>query len=186
MPIRIRCSINGFRRAGVAHSTEPRVYPDDFFTPEQLRQLEGEPRITLDRVEPLAPAPGGSGVRGTVEPGPLTPGEGENGLQPLVDLIAQLSETTPELWNDDGTPKASNFPEGTSDIDIANAWSLFTTGSLAVAGDNAGSTETLADLTVAELRDMAKNLDIDGYGTMKKAALIAAIEAVKANRGADQ
>lgn len=48
MPIRISCSVNGFRRAGVAHPDKPTVYADDFFTAAQLEALRAEPRLAVE------------------------------------------------------------------------------------------------------------------------------------------
>ena len=50
---------------------------------------------------------------------------GENQLQPLIDIIAKLDPKDGELWNKDSTPKASNFPQGTTAEDRANAWEMF-------------------------------------------------------------
>lgn len=51
MPIIIRSTTEGFRRAGMAHSKQPKEYADDFFTSEQLALLEAEPKISITRVE---------------------------------------------------------------------------------------------------------------------------------------
>jgi hypothetical protein len=40
----------GFRRAGVAHSAQPTVYPDDAFTEEEWAALEAEAFLTLQDV----------------------------------------------------------------------------------------------------------------------------------------
>ena len=37
----------GFRRAGVAHSVQPTVYPDDAFTAEEWAGLEAEAHLVL-------------------------------------------------------------------------------------------------------------------------------------------
>lgn len=55
----------------------------------------------------------------------LTPADGVNLLQPLLDIIGQLDPHDADLWNKDGSPKAANFPKGTSAEDRANAWALF-------------------------------------------------------------
>jgi hypothetical protein len=46
--IRIRSSINGFRRAGITHSADATVYPIDAFSASQLKQLEAEPRLSVE------------------------------------------------------------------------------------------------------------------------------------------
>jgi len=59
--IKVKATKEGFRRAGVAHSKEFKEYPDDFFSEEQLAQLEAEPRSWLSRFSQslkLIPVPG--------------------------------------------------------------------------------------------------------------------------------
>ena len=131
MPIRISSAINGFRRAGVAHPNRPTVYPDGYFSDDQIKQLEAEPRLAVEfgDFETADPTDQGAGQEGAVEPDSVSnsvePGEGENLLQPLLDIIAQLDPHDEKLWNKDGSPKASNFPQGTSAEDRANAWEVF-------------------------------------------------------------
>jgi hypothetical protein len=136
MPIRISSAINGFRRAGVAHPSGPTVYPDGFFSAEQIKQLKAEPRLAVefgdfetDAAETTHPADPGADQAGAVEPervsNDVTPGEGVNLLQPLLDIIAQLDPHDPEQWNKDGSPKAAHFPKGTSAEDRASAWEMF-------------------------------------------------------------
>jgi hypothetical protein len=56
--IRITSQRDGFRRAGMAHSAKPATYPDDYFTGEQLAQLQGEPMLTVECLsEPELAAP---------------------------------------------------------------------------------------------------------------------------------
>lgn len=66
MSIRITSSIAGFRRAGVAHPAVPTLYPNDHFTPEQIRQLEAEPRLVVEHIEDPAQAGGDPDPQGTV------------------------------------------------------------------------------------------------------------------------
>jgi hypothetical protein len=49
--IRITAAVQGFRRAGIAHSTEPTTYAVDDFSEEQLEQLHKEPRLVVEFVE---------------------------------------------------------------------------------------------------------------------------------------
>lgn len=49
--IRITAAVNGFRRAGIAHSTEPTTYAVDDFSEEQLEQLHKEPRLVVEFVD---------------------------------------------------------------------------------------------------------------------------------------
>jgi len=48
--IRITSKIDGFRRAGVAHSATPTDYPNDFFKPGQLAALEAEPNLVVQQL----------------------------------------------------------------------------------------------------------------------------------------
>lgn len=50
--IEITSKREGFRRAGVAHSTTPTTYPDDAFTKEQLQALRAEEMLTVKVVKP--------------------------------------------------------------------------------------------------------------------------------------
>lgn len=53
MGLLITAMAEGFRRAGVAHSTTATYWPDDSFTDEQLQQLRGEPKlVVLEGVQP--------------------------------------------------------------------------------------------------------------------------------------
>lgn len=51
MTIVITAKRDGFRRAGIAHSSKPTRYPDDFFSEEQLKAMLKEPQLTLAHVE---------------------------------------------------------------------------------------------------------------------------------------
>lgn len=48
--IRITSKQEGFRRAGMSHTKEPKEYPDHQFSPEQLAALEAEPMLTVEIV----------------------------------------------------------------------------------------------------------------------------------------
>ncbi len=124
MPIRIKSSIDGFRRAGMAHSMDWKEYPDSQFTDVQLAQLEAEPRLFVERTQTASVAPDSEPDKAEVS-NDVTPGVGENLLQPLLAVIEGLDPENPELWNADGSPKATNFPKGTSAADRANAWEFF-------------------------------------------------------------
>ncbi len=47
MPIVITSTVDGFRRAGLAHPKGAVEHPDGTFTDEQLRQLHNEPRLAV-------------------------------------------------------------------------------------------------------------------------------------------
>jgi hypothetical protein len=49
--IKITCSQDGFRRAGIAHPTGTTEYADDTFTKEQLKALEVEPALLVEIVK---------------------------------------------------------------------------------------------------------------------------------------
>jgi hypothetical protein len=51
MTIMIASKRDGFRRCGIAHSSQPTPYPDNFFTEEQLKALSKEPQLVLSYVE---------------------------------------------------------------------------------------------------------------------------------------
>ncbi|MFJ2712196.1 HI1506-related protein [Pseudomonas sp. NPDC087346] len=51
MTIVITAKREGFRRAGIAHSSKPTRYADDFFSEEQLKAMLKEPQLTLAHVE---------------------------------------------------------------------------------------------------------------------------------------
>jgi len=51
--IQIKSKYDGFRRCGVAHTKAGQEFPDDFFTAEQIKQMENDPMITVIRtIEP--------------------------------------------------------------------------------------------------------------------------------------
>jgi hypothetical protein len=55
--IRITAKQDGFRRAGMAHTKEPKEYPDGKFTREQMAALKAEPMLIVEEIEvPAAPA----------------------------------------------------------------------------------------------------------------------------------
>ena len=50
MLIRITSKKEGFRRCGIAHSEKPTIYPDDRFSAEELKILEAEPMLIVERI----------------------------------------------------------------------------------------------------------------------------------------
>ena len=129
MSIRITSSIAGFRRAGMAHPATPATYTDDHFSVEQIRQLEAEPRLVVEHIEDLDQTDSSDDSQGTVGTQgvsePVDTDEGDNLLQSLINIIAELDPNDESLWTKDGVPKASNFPNGTDPVDRANAWEVF-------------------------------------------------------------
>ena len=51
MGILIASKRDGFRRAGVEHSSAPTLYADDRFTEEQLAALKAEPMLIVHEVD---------------------------------------------------------------------------------------------------------------------------------------
>lgn len=49
--IRITSKVDGFRRCGVAHSKAATEYADDRFSKAELKELQGEPMLTVEIVE---------------------------------------------------------------------------------------------------------------------------------------
>lgn len=49
--IRITSTVDGFRRAGVAHARTPTDWPAEAFTATQLAQIEAEPRLTVQQID---------------------------------------------------------------------------------------------------------------------------------------
>ncbi|WP_370621270.1 HI1506-related protein [Citrobacter cronae] len=56
MPVQITARRDGFRRLGMAHSASTVTYPDDRFTPEELRILKAEPNLIVTEVADIADA----------------------------------------------------------------------------------------------------------------------------------
>ena len=71
--IRIRSKKPGFRRGGMAHSTEWTEYPDGRFTGKELARLQAEPMLQVEIVaETVAPP---EPAAAPPEPEPETPEE---------------------------------------------------------------------------------------------------------------
>ncbi|EEW1956139.1 HI1506-related protein [Escherichia coli] len=51
MPVQITARRDGFRRLGMAHSASTVTYPDDRFTPEELRILKAEPNLIVTEMK---------------------------------------------------------------------------------------------------------------------------------------
>lgn len=46
--IRIRSKKDGFRRCGIAHPAGPVEYPNEKFSPEQIKALKAEPMLLVE------------------------------------------------------------------------------------------------------------------------------------------
>ncbi len=51
MPIQIKAKRDKFRRCGIAHSAEAKVYPDTKFSKKELEILQAEPMLVVTEVE---------------------------------------------------------------------------------------------------------------------------------------
>lgn len=51
MPVQITARRDGFRRLGMAHSASTVTYPDDRFTPEELRILKAETNLIVTEMK---------------------------------------------------------------------------------------------------------------------------------------
>ncbi len=57
--IRIKSQREGFRRCGMAHSTQWVEYPEETFTEEQIKALKAEPMLWVEEVEKGTPKEAG-------------------------------------------------------------------------------------------------------------------------------
>lgn len=137
MPIRISSAINGFRRAGVAHPSEPTVYPDGYFSDKQVEQLKKEPRLAVEFGD-------------FEDPDQADPTADQAGAVESDDVSGDLTGHLDGVVEPDGTQKP------------------------------------LEEMTVADLRGIAKDMEIDGYTSLKKAELVEAIRATEVSVSADE
>ena len=126
MPITIVSKLEGYRRAGMAHTKTPVSHPDDTFSKQQLAQLQADPRITitLDTAEDALSAPEDIADPAGAEPeaqGLLDDGQ----LASLMTCIAELDTENPELWTSDKKPKVESLPEGTTAKERDEAWDAY-------------------------------------------------------------
>lgn len=120
MQVIIKSSINGFRRAGMAHSKESATHPDGTFTPAQIKQLQAEPRLTVTIKGDASDKTDSSNSNPDIQ-GPM---DAER-LRELVAHIASLDKENEALWKQDQTPKADAFPKGTTADERAAAWEAY-------------------------------------------------------------
>ncbi|MGO2233105.1 MAG: HI1506-related protein [Marinomonas sp.] len=116
MPIIINSKIEGYRRAGMAHSKTPVTHPDDTFSEAQLAQLKADPRITVTLDTVADSSDSNSGDSGAMD---------APRLAELVAHIASLDKENEALWKQDKTPKADAFPKGTTAEERAAAWEAY-------------------------------------------------------------
>lgn len=116
MPIIIKSDIEGYRRAGMAHSKTPVTHADGTFSETQLAQLEADSRITVT----LDTVADSSSSNANDSGGMDAPR-----LAELVAHIASLDKENAALWKQDNTPKADAFPKGTTAEERAAAWEAY-------------------------------------------------------------
>lgn len=177
----LTCTINGFRRAGVAHSRNKTYYAADYFSPEQRKQLDAEPRITVTE---LAEVPEGAVIigqaRGAKPEALKMPADGT--LSPAITGDADGSANNVESSTADAAgapnqvdqaaapgPDSADAPAPPNQVDVVTT---------------ADQVKPLSSLTVKVLRDMAQDAGIEQFSSMNKADLVEALQAVL-NTGAD-
>lgn len=94
MKIRTRAYQDGFRRAGVAHSTEWQTWPADRFSSEQVEQLHEEPGLMMEII---------------VEPG-------DHPQEILGDELPELAEDQAPTDGEQPEAEAEAEPDQASDI----------------------------------------------------------------------
>lgn len=110
---------SGYRRGGVSLVQGPNVFDVDRFNEEQLEQLRNDPRITL--------AEGAAAETVETNTGDETQGAmAAERLAELVTHIGTLDKGDASLWKEDGPPKASAYPKGTTAEERDAAWEAFT------------------------------------------------------------
>lgn len=119
MPIIIKSSVNGFRRAGMAHPSELVTHPDGTFTKAQLKQLENEPRLSVKIIE--GAAIDDSSNSNSNSKGPMD----EERLRELVAHIASLDKEDSSLWKQDNSPKATAFSKDVTAEERIQAWEAY-------------------------------------------------------------
>ncbi|KJZ06126.1 hypothetical protein TW85_25130 [Marinomonas sp. S3726] len=119
MPIIIKSSVNGFRRAGMAHPSELVTHPDGTFTKAQLKQLENEPRLSVKIIE--GAAIDDSSNSNSNSKGPMD----EERLRELVAHIASLDKDDASLWKQDNSPKATAFSKDVTAEERTQAWEAY-------------------------------------------------------------
>lgn len=107
MSITIKSKIEGYRRAGMAHSKTSVTHADGIFSETQIAQLKADPRITITFDDATD-----SSNQSTFEAsGSVVE---EQRLAELVAHITELDKDDGSLWMDNSAPKVSAMPNGTS------------------------------------------------------------------------
>ncbi|MBM9605965.1 HI1506-related protein [Desulfopila inferna] len=125
--IRIRSLKNGFRRAGMAHTVEPREYADDFFSEKQVEALLAENMLVVDLIEGGTAESESEPENKSPEQPKATGGTGYPALSistQLVRAILQLDQDKENAkhWTKSGVPQIDALEEisGLKDISAAD------------------------------------------------------------------
>jgi hypothetical protein len=101
MSIFIKAKTDGFRRCGVAHSSEGREFPDGHFSEEELQILQDEPEILVVAGMPEDDDPGPTAGTATdtsptkkAEPEPPKPDPGHAAMMLAVCIAIEDGNTT--------------------------------------------------------------------------------------------
>ena len=117
MSITIKSKIEGYRRAGMAHSKTSVTHADGIFSEAQIKQLQADPRLAVEITEGSLDSTGeNSGVSGAVD---------SQRLGELVTHIGQLDKDDVSLWMDNGSPKVSAMPNGISASERDTAFAAY-------------------------------------------------------------
>lgn len=171
MPIRISSAINGFRRAGVAHPSKPTVYPDDYFSAQQVAQLVAEPRLAVEFMseEFLDPADPAVPSEGAVEPDSVSDGVTDSDLDDAVE-----QDDAPQ------TPDESNDQVDRDDAAESDSTpAAVTEGHIDGVVEPDGTQKSLEEMDEEDVRQLGKDLGIRSYHNMGLDKLIEKIRAEK-------
>lgn len=171
MPIRISSAINGFRRAGVAHPSKPTVYPDGFFSDDQIKQLKAEPRLAVEFGDFETADPAGAGIdqEGALEPDSISDGVTDSDLDDAVE-----QDDAPQ------TPDESNDQVDRDDaVESDSTPAAVTEGHIDGVVEPDGTQKSLEEMDEEDVRQLGKDLGIRSYHNMGLDKLIEKIRAEK-------
>ncbi|EKE75190.1 HI1506-related protein [Gallaecimonas xiamenensis] len=116
--------------------------------------------------------------------------KGDNAFanQPLTDAQLAAIEADPRLSIKKAEAQSANAAPGGA-LDASDVVDPVTfsneDGFIAGVVDHDGKQIALADMTVKDLKTIAKDLDVEGYSKLSKDALVDAIQAVKVQAATD-
>lgn len=124
MRITIKSSIEGFRRAGMAHSTQETTHPSGTFTTAQIEQLKAEPRLSVTVEENQEPPT--KDQPSTPDKSDKTSGQlDDKRVHEFVEHIKTLDRNNAALWKQDGSPAAKAFPNDATKEEREAAYKVF-------------------------------------------------------------